>query len=131
MFLPYKVDGSCKPQSLDYLPAGAITPKVGLALYQSSGLLALASGTNKPTYICMTEGPTLTSGDVIPVLRVTEDRVFETEFSASGTSINLGAKVTIASDGLRVTATTTNGVAEVVAKEGTGATGDKVLVRFP
>ena len=131
MFLPYKVDGSCKPQSLDYLPAGAITPKVGLALYQSSGLLALASGTNKPTYICMTEGPTLTSGDVIPVLRVTEDRVFETEFSASGTSINLGAKVTIATDGLRVTATTTSGVAEVVAKEGTGATGDKVLVRFP
>lgn len=130
MFLPYKVDGSCKPQSLDYLPAGAITPKVGLALVQTSGLLALATGANKPTYICMTEGPTLTSGDNIPVLRVTADRVFETEFSASGTSINLGAMVTIASDGLRVTATT-NGVAEVVAKEGTGATGDKVLVRFP
>ena len=130
-FLPHKVDGSCRPQSLEYLPASAITPKVGLALVQSSGLLAIATGTNKPTYICMTEGPTLTSGDVIPVLRVNPDMVFETAFSASASSANVGQKVTLhASDGLRVTGTTTSGVAEIVFKEGSAA-GDMCLVRFP
>lgn len=129
-FLPHKNDGSIRPQSLEYLPAAAITTKKGLALYYSSGNLALASGTNKPEYICMCDYGAVSAGTIIPVLRINADEVFETEFSASGTSINPGQKVTLASDGLRVTATTTNGVAEVVAKEGTGATGDTVYVRF-
>lgn len=130
-FIPHKNDGSIRPQALEYLAATNITPKKGLALYFSSGLLALCSGTNKPEYICMCEGPQLTSGDVIPVLRVLPDRVFETAWSTSGAAINVGQKVTIASDGLRVTATTTSGVAEVVAKEDTAAENDTVYVRFP
>ena len=130
-FLPYKFDGSGKPQSLEYLPASAITPKVGMALIVSSGKLAVATGTNKPTYICMTEGPTLTAGDVIPVLRVTPDMVFETTFSASASGVNDGAKVTLhASNGMQVTATTTSGVAEIISRAGS-ASGDRCLVRFP
>lgn len=130
-FIPHKNDGSIRPQSLEYLAASAITPKKGLALTFSSGLLALCSGTTKPEYICMCEGPTLTSGDVIPVLKVLPDRVFETAWSATGTSINIGQKVTIASDGLRVTATTNSGVAEIVAKEDSALENDTVYVRFP
>lgn len=130
-FIPHSVDGSNRPQALEYFPASAITPKKGLALYFSSGLLALCSGTTKPEYICMCEGPTLTSGDVIPVLRVLPDRVFETAWSTSGSAINVGQKVTIASDGLRVTATTSSGVAEVVGKADTVAENDTVYVRFP
>ena len=130
-FLPHTTDGSSRPQQTEYKPAAAITPKIGMALYFSSGNLALASGTNKPEYICMYEGPQLTAGDMIPVQRILPDMVFETTFSASGTGLNLGQKVTLASDGLRVTATPSNGVAEVVGKEGTGATGYKVYVRFP
>ena len=38
---------------IEYLPCGAITPKVGMALVQSGGNLALATGTNAPTYISM------------------------------------------------------------------------------
>lgn len=130
-FLPYKFDGSGKPQSLEYLPASAITPKVGLALIITSGRLAIATGTNKPKYICMTEGAALTAGDVIPVLRVTPDMVFETTFSASASGVNDGALVTLhASNGLQVTAMTTNGVAEIVSREGS-ASGDRCLVRFP
>ena len=137
-FLPYKVDGSCRPQSLDYLPASAITPKVGLALKFASGQLALCSGTTKPEYICMTAGPTLTAGDVIPVLKINPDMVFETVLYNDGDSTGpkLGTKQTIHTDGMQITKTTTSGVALVVGIEATdsngyGAAGDRVWVRFP
>lgn len=121
-------DGRVPP--IEYLPAGAITPKVGMALVQSSGNLALAAGTAKPAYISMCECETaLTAGELIPVIRVEDGMIFGTELSAAGTSLKLGAKVTIATDGLRVTATTTDGVAEIVSMHGT-AIGDEVLVRF-
>lgn len=121
-------DGRALPW--EYLPAGTITPKVGMALTQTSGNLALASGTTKPTYISMREQENaLTAGDLIPVVRVQPDVIFETELSAAGTSLQVGQKVTIATDGLRVTATTTEGIAEIVEILGT-AIGDKVRVRF-
>jgi hypothetical protein len=129
MFVPHHTECG-RAEAHEYLPAAAITPKIGLALYQSSGKLAVASGTTKPTYICMCEkSAAVTAGTIIPVIRVEPDMVFETISSAAMTSINLGDKVTIASDGLRVTATTTSGVAEVVAIDDT-ASGGTVRVRF-
>lgn len=129
MFIPHH-SSTGRAEHREHLPAGAITPKIGLALVQSSGKLAVASGTTKPTYICMCEkSAAVTAGTIIPVIRVEPDMVFETVSSAAMSSINLGDKVTIASDGLRVTATTTSGVAEVVAIEDT-ASGGKVRVRF-
>ena len=114
----------------EHLAASAITPKVGMALKLSSGLLAAAdTASTKPEFICMCDAPTLTSGDIIPVIRVTEDIVFETTCSASFADRKVGDKVTLASDLLRVTATTTNGVAEVVAIDGT-ASGSTVRVKF-
>lgn len=116
---------------IEYLPCGAITPKAGMALVQTSGNLAIATGTSKPAYISMCERETAcTAGDVIPVMRVQPDMIFETVWSAAATAINLGDKVTLhASDGLQVTATTTGGVAEVVGMDGT-AVGNTVRVRF-
>lgn len=129
MFIPHKTDDGRIPP-VEYLPAGAITPRLGLALTQTAGNLTVAGGTTKPTYICMTEKSTaVAAGTVIPVQRVSSDLVYETVSSAAFTSIRQGNKVTIATDGLRVTATTTDGVAEVVAVEDTAA-GGKVYVRF-
>lgn len=129
-FKIHKIDDGHIP-GIEYLPAGAITPKVGMALYQSSGNLAIATGTTVPTYISMCEKATAcTAGDLIPVIRVNHDMVFETNFSATATSIKLGDKVTLhATDGMQVTATTTSGVAEVVYMDGT-ASGDMCRVRF-
>lgn len=128
-FLIHEVEGGYIP-SWEYPPCSAITPKVGMALYQNAGNLALASGTTMPTHISMTERESaLTAGDTIPAVRVSEDIIWETEWSASATSIKQGQKVTIASDGLRVTATTTGGIAQVVDFNGT-AVGDKVRVRL-
>lgn len=115
----------------EYLPCSAITPKIGMALTQTTGNLAIATGTTKPTYISMCEkSAACTAGDIIPVIRIQEDMVFETNFSASASSIKLGNKVTLhASDGMQVTATTSSGVAEVVYMDGT-ASGSMCRVRF-
>ena len=115
---------------IEYLPAGAITPKVGMALTQSGGNLALATGTTAPTYISMCERETAcTAGDIIPVIRVHKDMILETTFSAAATGIKLGDKVTLAADGMQVTATTASGVAEVVYIDGT-ASGSMCRVRI-
>lgn len=116
--------------STEYLPAGAITPKAGMALAQSSGLLAPATGTTAPVYISQMEADAaLASGTLIPVVRVDHRTIYETTLQAAGTSLKLGDKVTLHTDGLQVTATTTGGVAEIVGMDDTAA-GSKVLVRF-
>ena len=138
-FLIHSTDDGRIP-SHEYLPCSAITPKVGMALMESSGKLAIATGKNKPTYISMTErSAAVTAGEIIPVIRVDHDIIFETTFSATATSIKIGDKVTLhASSGMQVTATTSEtsgqdtvliGVAEVVWMEGT-ASGSRVRVRF-
>ena len=128
-FKPHQTnDGRVPP--FESLPAGAITPKVGMALYMNAGNLAIASGTTKPTYICMCEKETaVAAGETIPVIRVDDGMIFSVPLSASGASLKLGSKVTLAAGGLQVTATTTDGVAEIVGIIGT-AVGDEVLVRF-
>jgi hypothetical protein len=133
MFVPHKnAAGNVIPWEV--LPCSAITPKIGMALTQSSGKLAIATGTTAPTYISMVEKDSAcAAGDLIPVIRVDHDTIYETTNSASFASINKGDKVTLhASNGLQVTATTTNGVAEVVDFDDVAAsgTGGKVYVRF-
>ena len=128
-FLIHSVDDN-RVLGLEYLPCSAITPKVGMALVQTSGHLALASGTTAPTYISMCERDTAcTAGELIPVVRVQQDIIFGVPAQAAMTSVKLGDKVTIYTDGLQVTATTASGVAEVVGMDGTAA-GSTVLVRF-
>lgn len=128
-FMIHSVDDN-RVLGLEYLPCSAITPKVGMALVQTSGNLALASGTTAPTYISMCERDTAcTAGELIPVVRVQKDIIFGVPAQAAMTSVKLGDKVTIYTDGLQVTATTTSGVAEVVGMDGTAA-GSTVLVRF-
>ena len=131
-FLPYKVDGSNRPQSLEYkLMASSQTPKVGLALKYNSGKVVLCSGTTKPEYICMTERASALSADeFVPVLRINPDMIFAVPAQADASAVTNGQSVTIHTDGLQVTATTSSGVAEIVDREGTGTTGDTLYVRF-
>lgn len=128
-FKIYSTDDNRVP-GIEYMPASAITPKVGMALTQTTGQLALATGETAPTYISMCEKDSeCTAGDIIPVIRVGKDLILETTFADAATSIKLGDKVTLHTDGLQVTATTTNGVAEVVYMDGT-ASGSMCRVRF-
>jgi len=129
-FIPHSTDDGHVPP-WEYRAAGAITPKLGMALTESGGNLVIATGTTKPTYICMVEGTAaLTAGDLIPVIRVLPDTVFETTNSASLSGVNVGDKVPLhASNGLQITGTKTSGVATIVCKDGDAA-GSTVLVRF-
>lgn len=138
MFKVYTIDDG-RNAPLEYLPAGAITPKLGLALAMSGGKLVLAAGTTKPQYICMTErDAACAAGEEIPVIRVQSDMVFETTNSAAYATeadgavtptVVLGDKVTIDAAGGQVTATKASGVAEVVYIEDYPV-GSRIHVRF-
>lgn len=90
----------------EYLPAAAITPKYGMALYRnSSGNLAVAAGANAAEYICCLEADAaVAAGTVIPVVRIDADTVWESE--TAGT-LTVGTGYDIASGGLTVAATST------------------------
>lgn len=104
--------------------------KIGSALVVTAGVAELATGADVPTHICNTE-KVGKEGEFIYGYLVLEDMVFEANLAADGSDLEVGDKVTIDTDGVGVTATTTDGTAEIVAF----ATGDKskgapVLVRF-
>lgn len=127
-FMIHSTDDGRTPAT-EYLPAGAITPRVGMALKQTGGLLVSAVGTDAPSYICLTErAAACAAGEEIPVARVSGDIIFETAFTADADAVQLGDKVTVSADGLGVTATT-GGPAEVVYMDGT-ENGSMCRVRF-
>ncbi len=100
-FSVYKTDDGRVP-AVEYLPAGAITPKAGMLLYVSSGLLAVAGGSHAPRYVSMTEkSAAVSSGTLIPVIRVAPDIIFKTEADGAGTAV-VGALYDIASGGMKV-----------------------------
>ena len=112
MFGIFQTDDGRVPAN-EYLPCSAITPKVGMALKVTGGNLALASGADEPLYISMTERNTAcTAGELIPVVRVQRDVIFETPTPASFTA-KIGDKVQLGTDGLSITGTS-GGAAEIV-----------------
>lgn len=128
-FIPRTFDNG-KPQPTEYMPVtGNINIDLGTALIAAGGKLALASGTNKPAYISACERTTTTAGEIIPAVRANSDVVFETELSVANSTIAIGTRYTIHTDGNGITTTDTGGVAEVVSFDGT-AVGDHVRVRF-
>lgn len=112
------------------LPCGAITPKVGMAMVLANGQLGIASGTTKPTHICVEEHEAaVAAGTLIHVHQVEPDITWGVPLSVAGTALKEGQKVTIAAGGMAVTATTENGVAQIEKICGTGVD-DLVHVRF-
>ena len=124
-FLRSKMDVGLTPP-IEYLPGAASEAIVlGEALCVTSGKLTKCGATTAPAYISV--GPV--KDGVVPVIKVQKYMTFEVPLSAAGASLVIGQKVTLNTDGLQVTATTTDGVAEIVAFNGK-AQGDTVLVRF-
>lgn len=101
----------------------------GEALVLSSGKLTKCGATASPTHIALKPyfAPATGMQD-LPVIRVAKNHVYETTTQDALTAV-IGDKVTLHTDGLKVTNTTTSGIAELVAIEGTTA-GSKVQVRF-
>lgn len=107
MFQLYQTDDG-RELPFEYMPCSAITPKYGMAMKVSGGKLAVASGTDKPAYICAREEKTaVAAGTVIPVVKVQPDQRWRTK---SASSFTVGTAYTLATTGLGVTTTSTNGV---------------------
>ena len=112
---------------MEYLPVTTDeTYTVGEALVLASGAVTKCGATVAPAFIAAGSEP-VNGG--LPVWRVQKYMIFEVPLSAEGTAHKIGDKVTLHTDGLQVTATTTSGVAEIAAIDGT-AIGDTVAVRF-
>ena len=99
---------------------------IGQALVLTDGKLA-ACGADKPQFIAMSAKK---ENDLVAVCRVESNQLYEVPVSAAPTYLKVGAKVTLEADGLQVTATTADGVAEIVNLNGAKAIGDKIVVRF-
>jgi hypothetical protein len=127
MFIPHKWHKESEPWETVPAPNGT-TYKVGQALSIEGGNLVKATGTVKPTHICMEDVTTTKDGQKIHVERVREETVYETELSVESAAIAVGEKYTIDANGEKITATA-DGVAEVVSYDGIAA-GAKVRVRF-
>lgn len=103
---------------------------VGTVLKMNAGKAVKATGTTKPTYYAMGKS----HDGKVNVVQVLKDMEYEAEVVATegADKLTVGQAVTLGTDGLTVTATTTSGVAEIVAlPDGTlPATGGRVIIRF-
>ena len=124
-FMIYSVDDGRVP-SFHEIPCAIDGVKPGIALTLASGTAVLATATTKPSYIAVG----IPRNGFVQAIRVDSDIVFETTCSAAVTSVDIGTKLTLHTDGAQVTATATNGIAELVYKESGGASGCAVRVRF-
>lgn len=104
--------------------------EIGEALVLADGKLTKCSGAVKPTHMAMGIKSATEADRVMPACRVDSNQIYEAPVSAAPTALVPGAKVTIHTDGLQVTATTEGGVAEVISLNGATASGDKIIVRF-
>lgn len=99
-FLPFQYANGVTPW--EYLPAGAITPKVGmlLELDASTGQLKVCSQ-GIPQYISMAEhSSAVSAGTIIPVIKIEKDTVYETQLDGTVSSLPLGYLADIDDTGL-------------------------------
>ena len=117
-----------EPEYLDAKASEVIS--IGEALTLSAGVLTQCTGTTKPTHIAMGDKAAADTNRRMPACRGESKQVYAVPATAAPTALVPGAKVTIYTDGLQVTATTTDGVVTVVDKNGATAAGDEIIVRF-
>lgn len=91
-------DGGCPAWST--CPCGAIAPQAGMAMKMASGKLAAAAGTDLPTYLSVAQRTApCEAGELIPVLRVQPDTIFEAPAPSGFTAVP-GDRVQLGGDGL-------------------------------
>jgi aconitase A len=103
----------------------------GEGLVVTGGKLTKCGATAKPTYIAAAAYVAPGSGmKDLPVYPVLEFHLYETTFAADASANAEGTLVTLHTDGAQITATATSGVATIIKKLGTGASGTKAHIRF-
>ena len=120
MFLPHVNDRGTH-QPWEYLPAAAGTYEAGQLLKLTSGKLAEVSSasTTTPPYLCQAN-ITVEDGENVPVTRISDDVIYETQLNAAAASATVGTKLQVSAGGKKVDASAT-GTFEVVYLEDTAA----------
>ena len=103
---------------------------LGEALVLASGKLTKCGATAKPEFIAMADCAAEATNRLIPAVRVESNQLYEVPVTAAPTSLVAGSKVTLHTDGMQVTATTTSGVVTVESLNGAAAAGDTIVVRI-
>jgi hypothetical protein len=102
---------------------------LGEGLVETSGRLTKTGATTKPQFVAVASAAAATPGAMIPVWRVDALQEWTTQSTATVAATLKGAKVTIHTDGLKVTATTTSGVFEI-GQTDAATTNSNVTGRF-
>lgn len=128
MFRPHMSNnGAVLP--FEYLPAAAGSYEAGQLLNVTGGKLAAISAASKttPAYLCMGKH-TVADGENLPVTRVSDDVIYETELGAEAAAATVGTMLEVSAGGLTADAAAA-GTFEVVFLEDTAA-GSVVRGRF-
>ena len=118
------------PEPVFHEVTASETVTMGEALVLASGKLTKCGATVKPEFIAMADCAADATKRLIPVARVEANQLYEVPVQAAPTSLVEGSKVTLHTDGLQVTATTTSGVVTVESLNGAAAAGDVIVVRI-
>lgn len=118
------------PEPVFHEVTASETVTMGEALVLASGKLTKCGATVKPEFIAMADCAADATKRLIPVARVEANQLYEVPVQAAPTSLVEGSKVTLHTDGLQVTATTTSGVVTVESLNGATAAGDIIVVRI-
>lgn len=106
------------PEEKDMIAKSGISIPTGAALkFDANGELELATGTNKPEFISVSAPITTTSkmkGIAVAVIDKSGTQEWVADASVSISSLKLGSKVTLASSGDAITATTASGIVEAI-----------------
>ena len=117
------LEGAQVPFENGYLLTDNEGATLGEALVQTSGRLTKCGATATPEFIAVCDRTAeSTSVTPLPVIRVTENTKFSTKSMATVAATLVGAKVTLHTDGLLVTGTTSSGVFEISATDGATTT---------
>ena len=118
------------PEPVFYEVTASEAVAIGEALVLTSGKLTKCGATAKPQFIAMADCAATDENRLIPAARVEPNQLYEVPVTAAPTSLAVGSKVTLHTDGLQVTATTASGVVTVEDLNGAKAAGDKLVVRI-
>ena len=118
-------ENNASPIEKEIIATNATTYKHGqLVAYGTAG--TAVAGSANPEFVYVGKDIVAKTGDVLAVVPVLPEYEFETTFSADGSSLKEGAKVTVTNE--QATATTTSGVFQLLSAG--GASGSKVVGRF-
>ncbi|MCD8117864.1 MAG: hypothetical protein LUE21_12315 [Oscillospiraceae bacterium] len=124
-FLPYSYD-SGQPLPFEYYPVdGSGDIYVGQVMALSGGQLVPG---NSSDYISMREESAPAAGTVIPVIRATQDAVFEAPLGAAAPGLRAGTTCSVSDDGMSLNLDGGSSVV-IIGLDGEGE-GDLCRVRF-